>query len=88
MKDIFEVAMILCFGISWPVSIVKSYKSRSTKGKSIIFLIFILLGYACGIVAKIAFDGINYVLFFYILNFAMVFTDIFLYLRNKRLENQ
>ncbi|MGI6745614.1 MAG: hypothetical protein BWY46_00709 [Firmicutes bacterium ADurb.Bin300] len=88
MEDIFEVAMILCFGISWPVSIVKSYKSRSTKGKSIIFLVFILLGYTCGILAKIASGSINYVLIFYLINFVMVFFDISLYFRNKRLENQ
>lgn len=88
MKDIFEVMMIVCFGLSWPVSIFKSYKSKSTKGKSIFFLVFILLGYACGIFAKAAADRINYVLIFYTVNFVMVLADILLYLKNKRAETQ
>ncbi len=88
MKDIFEVLMIVCFGLSWPVSIFKSYKAKSTKGKSVFFLIFILLGYACGIFAKAAAGNINYVLIFYIINFVMVLADILLYLKNKRAENQ
>ena len=73
MRDIFEVLMVICFGVSWPISIYKSYTSKSTKGKSIIFLLFILLGYICGIAAKLISGNINYVLLFYIINLLMVF---------------
>jgi len=86
MRDIFEVLMVICFGVSWPISIYKSYTSKSTKGKSIIFLLFILLGYICGIAAKLISGNINYVLLFYIINLLMVFADIMLYMRNKKLE--
>ncbi|MDD3106892.1 MAG: hypothetical protein PHP65_03715 [Bacilli bacterium] len=83
-----EAAMVVCFGVSWPLSIYKSYKARTTKGKSIIFLCFILLGYALGIANKIVHEDINYVIFFYIINFIMVFMDILLFFRNKRLDNE
>lgn len=37
---ILETIMILCFGISWPLSIARMYKSWSTGGKSIFFRLF------------------------------------------------
>ncbi len=86
MNQFFEAAMVICFGASWPLSIYKSYTSRSAKGKSLLFLLLILLGYVCGIGAKLLSGKVTYVLAFYILNFFMVATDIFLYFRNKRLE--
>ena len=53
LASIFETLMILSFGVSWPMSIIRSYRSRSTKGKSIFFSCFIAFGYVCGIIAKI-----------------------------------
>lgn len=84
--SIFEMLMLMCFGAAWPLNIYKSLKSKSTKGKSLIFLFVINAGYICGIIHKIAysFDG---VIFLYILNFLMVSFDILLYYRNKRIEN-
>lgn len=83
-----EAAMVICFGVSWPLSIYKSYRSKTAKGKSIIFLCFILLGYALGIANKIVNHDINYVIGFYILNFVMVFIDFLLYFRNKQFDNK
>ncbi len=88
MSQFFEAAMVVCFGASWPLAIYKSYTSRSVKGKSLLFLLLVLLGYVCGISAKLLSGHITYVLTFYILNFFMVATDIFLYFRNKRLEEK
>lgn len=53
MSEILEIIMMLCFGISWPINIYKSYKIRSTKGKSAVFLCFILIGYIAGITSKL-----------------------------------
>jgi len=78
--------MVISFGISWPMSIYKSVKARSAKGKSLFFLFFILFGYACGIACKIFLGSINYVFVFYVINFFMVFTDILLYFRNKGID--
>lgn len=86
MTNILELIMVICFGLSWPISIYKSYKARSSQGKSVYFLYFILLGYGCGVAAKIVGGNINYVIFFYILNFLMVATDIFLFHRNRHLD--
>ncbi|MDF2537931.1 MAG: hypothetical protein K0S76_952 [Herbinix sp.] len=86
MSSIFEAMMVISFGISWPASLIKSYRSRTAKGKSIIFLSFILFGYIFGIISKITASNISYVLVFYIINFVMVFADLCLYFRNKRFD--
>ena len=52
LASILETLMIVSFGISWPLSIVRSYRSRSTKGKSLMFSCFICFGYICGIISK------------------------------------
>lgn len=80
----FEIVMLLCFGAAWPFSIYKSYTSRQNAGKSVVFLYVILLGYASGIVHKLLYryDGVIYL---YALNGLLVFTDIVLYHRNRRL---
>ena len=81
----FEIAMVILFGLSWPTSILKSWRSRSTGGKSLLFMCFILVGYGCGIVYKIG-TGFDFASYFYILNAAMVSCDIALFLRNRALE--
>ena len=87
--ELMEVCMILAFGFSWPMNVIKSYKSRTTKGKSLTFLILIFLGYICGIIGKILSPSFKwYVLFFYILNFIMVAADLLLYCRNYRLDKK
>lgn len=53
MSEILEIIMMLCFGVSWPMNISKSFKSRSNKGKSLLFLCFILIGYIAGIISKL-----------------------------------
>lgn len=86
MSQLFEAFMVICFGISWPLSILKSYQSRTTAGKSIFFILFILAGYAFGIASKIISNNITYVFIFYVLNFIMVFIDVCLYFRNAKLD--
>lgn len=86
MGEIFEAAMVICFGVSWPLSVYKSWKSRTTKGKSLLFECFILFGYLCGIVGKVVTHNITYVFIFYILNTVMVSIDLALYARNARLD--
>lgn len=86
MGEIFEAAMVICFGISWPTSVYKSIKSRTTKGKSLMFECFIAFGYICGIVGKIITHNITYVFIFYILNICMVGVDLCLYYRNYKLD--
>ena len=93
MAEIFEVIMIISFGVSWPVNVIKSYRSRTAKGKSLAFLLLIFFGYIAGIISKII--NVNYmaqigtkwyVLFFYVLNLLMVGIDLILYFRNVRID--
>ena len=93
MAEIFEVIMIVSFGASWPLNVMKSYRARTTKGKSLAFLLLIFFGYIAGIISKLINDDYMakfadkwYVLFFYVLNLIMVGTDLILYVRNKRLD--
>lgn len=95
MAEFLEVLMIVSFGLSWPMNVIKSYKARTTQGKSLAFLCLIFFGYIAGITSKLLNEAymaqLNtkwYVLFFYVLNFIMVGTDLLLYFRNKRLDKR
>ena len=87
--EILEILMVVCFGCSWPMNVRKSYLARTTKGKSLGFLIMICIGYVCGIASKIIGGSFKwYVMFFYVLNLCMVLTDLGMYVRNYRLDKQ
>ncbi len=89
MSELLEIGMVVCFGISWPMSVIKSYRARTAKGKSLFFLIMIFTGYICGIAAKLLAPSFKwYVLFFYVLNLIMVGADLCLYFRNRRLDRE
>ena len=86
---ILEILMLVAFGFSWPNNIIVSIKNKSTKGKSLLFLLFIDFGYVCGILSKLfAEEIVVYVLVFYIINFIMVSTDIVLYFYYRNREKK
>lgn len=84
MGEFLEMLMVISFGISWPISIMKTLKSKSVEGKSILFSILIWIGYIFGTASKIVRHSITYVFFFYIANLIFVSLDILLYMRFKR----
>ena len=94
ITELMEAVTILCFGLSWPISIYKSYVSKTAKGKSLFFEVFLLVGYAFGIFRKVlqftqlgCGDPIFYLsFFFYILNFIEITIDVMLYFRNCRYD--
>jgi hypothetical protein len=77
--------MLLCFGAAWPFSLWRSWRSRSVRGKSLLFLLVILLGYLAGIAHKLL-QGPDWVLSLYVLNALVVSADIGLYVRNRAYE--
>jgi len=77
----------VCFGFSWPVSVYRSWASRKTGGKSLLFLCLIEFGYLCGLLGKILYNP-SYVIAVYVINASFVAMDIALYFRNKRLERR
>ena len=94
MADLLEALMLICFGLSWPMSIYKSLKSRTARGKSLTFEIIIWIGYMIGIIRKGVlissgenFDWLFYLaLAFYIINLVQITFDMLIYARNKKLD--
>ncbi len=85
--SLFEIIMLLCFGAAWPVSLWKSWTSRTNAGKSVAYLCIIVLGYVAGIIHKVLNDP-DLVTFLYALNMTMVSADIVLWFRNDRLARR
>ncbi len=85
---LFEALMLVCFGFSWPLNVIKAYKARTAKGTSLGFIILIITGYLAGITAKIINQQFNYVLAVYFINLAIVMCNIFIYIRNKALDRK
>ncbi len=81
--SVFEIIMLVCFGSAWPFSIYRSWKSKSARGKSLVFLLIVLAGYLAGILHKVFFNFDN-VIYLYVANFSLVSIDTALYLRNRK----
>ena len=86
--QIFEWIMLICFGLSWPISVYNSIRSRSTKGKSVIFIVAIMIGYISGIIGKIVNHQLGYVVVLYCLNLLVVSMDLVLFVINARREKR
>ena len=88
MSSILETVMLVCFGFSWPLNLIKAYKAETAKGSSLPFILLIVTGYIAGICAKIIGGNINYVLIAYILNLVMVSLNLAVYFRNVQLDKK
>ena len=88
LAHLLEAGMLVCFGFSWPLNVVKAYRAKTARGTSLAFIILIITGYIAGISAKIINTQFNYVLGVYFLNMAIVSANVFVYIRNKRLDKK
>jgi hypothetical protein len=88
MGSFLETFMLVCFGFSWPLNVIKAYKAKTTKGTSLPFIILIIAGYIAGISAKLINGQINYVLIAYFLNLAIVSLNILVYIRNMQYDKR
>ena len=88
MAEFFEVMMLVCFGLSWPANIMKSLRSRTAKGKSLMFEALVVIGYLCGLAGKFISGNVTYVVAVYILDICMVSTDLCLTLRNTKPDKE
>jgi len=86
MSEILEIVMLLCFGFSWPVSVVKNLRARTAKGTSPLFICLIMTGYLAGITAKLLSGSTGFVLAVYFLNLAIVSLNLLIYFRNRALD--
>lgn len=88
MTEFLEMIMLICFGISWPFSVVRNIKAKTAKGMSIEFTLLIIVGYIAGIGAKIYSGNVGFVLFVYLLNLVMVSANLVVFFINKRLDKK
>ena len=93
IAKVLEATMLILFGISWPFNLMKSIRSKSTKGKSLLFLILIDLGYVAGITSKFfsttfVWQTDWWIFAIYITNFLFVSADLIMYFVNKTREKQ
>ena len=88
MGSILETVMLVCFGFSWPLNVMKAYKAKTAKGTSLPFIMLIIIGYIAGISAKLISGQVNYVLIAYILNLAIVSLNVIVYFRNVSLDKK
>lgn len=80
----FEIGMMVCFGVSWPLSILKLWQTKRSDGKSLTFGGIVLLAYVFGVLHKL-FYNLDPVIVLYIFNMLMIIVDILLTIkyRNK-----
>lgn len=88
MGAMFESIMLICFGLSWPLNVIKAYKARTTQGTSLPFILLIVTGYIAGIIAKVISRQLNYVLIVYLLNLAIVSLNVVVYFRNLSIDKK
>jgi membrane protein DedA with SNARE-associated domain len=88
MSEIFETAMLVCFGLSWPINLVKNIKAQTAKSTSLKFLLLIIFGYIFGIAAKLVNHHYNYVLAVYFLNLAVVMANLIVYFINVKKDKK
>ena len=91
VAKVLEAVMIVLFGISWPFNLLKSIRSKSTKGKSLLFLILIDLGYIAGITSKFVSTTFVWatdwwIFMVYVINFIFVSLDMIVYFINRSKE--
>ena len=87
-----EIGMLIAFGASWPFNIAKSWRSRTARGKSVVFEIIVVVGYLVGLTGKFITwhrTGVwAYSIWFYLADILMVFIDIGLYVRNTAMDRK
>ena len=93
IAKVLEATMLILCGISWPFNLMKSIRSKSTKGKSLLFLILIDLGYVAGITSKFfsttfVWQTDWWIFAIYVTNFLFVSADLIMYFVNKTREKQ
>ena len=93
IAKVLEATMLILFGISWPFNLAKSIRTKSTKGKSLLFLVLIDLGYIAGITSKFfsttfVWETDWWVFAIYVINFLFVSADLIMYFVNKSKEKE
>lgn len=84
VAEILEFAMLFAFGFSWPFAIFRTYRAKRVDGKSPAFMIIVLIGYSCGIAAHLVEGTKLWLCWVYLVDMALVATDLSLYFRYSK----
>ena len=88
VPQICEIAMLCLFGCSWPFNIAKALRTKTAKGKSIVFELLVLIGYIVGLVGKLysyrQTGVLAYSVWFYLADMIMVLIDLILFCINTK----
>ena len=87
MTEIFESIMLVCFGLSWPMSVVKNIRAHTAKSMSLPFILLIISGYIAGIAAKVYSHNYSYVLVIYLINLCFVSANLIVYFVNRNYDH-
>ena len=88
MSAILEAVMLVCFGLSWPINAIKTWKSKTAVSTSWMFLALITFGYIAGIAAKFAGGTVNWVLAVYLINLTALIVNWAVFFRNRMLDKR
>lgn len=88
IASVCETAMLVCFGCSWPMNVIKAYKARTAKSTSLPFILLIITGYIFGIAKKVLRTEYDLAFYFYILNIIIVSLNVIVYFRNRALDRK
>jgi hypothetical protein len=91
--ELLEGGMLVCFGISWPVDIIRTIRTGRTEGKSLAFMSLVLAGYVLGMGAKLARvagtgQWPELITLLYVFNSAAIIVDIVITLRLRPLPGR
>ena len=88
--SILETIMLLCFGCSWPLSLIRNIKARTARSMSLGFIILIITGYVAGIIAKFIKMDVTpwYVFVVYFFNLIVVSANLVVYFINRNYDRQ
>ena len=86
MSELLESVMLICFGLSWPVFVVKNIKAHTAKSMSLPFILLIITGYIAGISSKIINHNYSYVLVIYFFNLFVVSMNVVVYFINRNYD--
>lgn len=88
IASLLETVMLICFGFSWPMNLIKAYRARTAKSTSLAFILLIITGYIAGIIAKFMKSAEWYLIAVYCLNLVIVSLNLVVYFRNKALDKK
>ena len=88
MSEILETVMLVCFGLSWPVSVLRNIRAKTAKSMSLGFILLIICGYVAGISAKLVSHNYSYVLAVYAFNLLAVSANLAVYFINRSYDRR